>query len=141
MSIEQTAPGLLPYADKNAFIAQFSPAQCGFKGLCPRCQKTSLFKSPLKIKQRCENCDLDYGFAAPADGPAFFVMSIMCFLSGAYVLIMRFTFDAPGWLVAVTTLLLVSVGTAVLLHLFRGWFVCTEYFIKIRDGRLDYLQG
>ena len=132
---------MLPYKTKKEYLAAFSPVKTGLRGLCPKCQKTTMFKSPLKIKQSCEVCGLGYGFAGPADGPSFFAMSLMCFLAAGWVLTMRFAFDASGLFVIITTVPLVLVGSAVLLHLLRGWFVCAEYYIKVRDGRLDYIQG
>lgn len=126
------------YTTKDDYIAHFSPMKKGLRGVCPRCENASMFKSPLKIKEKCDACDLDYSFAGPADGPSFFAMSLMCFLAAALTLTMRFAFDAPGWLVILIVLPFVVFGSALLLHLLRGWFVCAEYYIKVRDGRLNY---
>jgi hypothetical protein len=42
---------------------------------CPRCGEGKLFAGFLRLAKRCDRCGLDYGFADPADGPAFFVMT------------------------------------------------------------------
>lgn len=51
--------------------------RCGWHGLCPRCGQGKMFRSWLKIVDRCAVCDLDYRFAAPDDGPAFFSLCII----------------------------------------------------------------
>ena len=52
-----------------------STIRAGLRCRCPRCGEGRLFRRFLKIADRCDRCGLDYGFADPADGPAFFVMS------------------------------------------------------------------
>ena len=56
------------------------PIRTGIKGLCPRCGQGHLFDGFLSLKPRCESRGLDYSFADPADGPAFFVI---CFNSAS----------------------------------------------------------
>jgi uncharacterized protein (DUF983 family) len=52
-----------------------TPIEAGFKCCCPRCGEGKLFQGFLKLAPKCDRCGLDYSFADPADGPAFFVMS------------------------------------------------------------------
>ncbi|MGO8617702.1 DUF983 domain-containing protein, partial [Rhizobium ruizarguesonis] len=47
--------------------------QTGIRGRCPRCGQGNMFKGFLTLQPKCEVCGLDYSFAAPAYGPAFFV--------------------------------------------------------------------
>lgn len=54
------------------------PMQTGLRGRCPRCGQGHLFEGFLKMRKKCEVCDLDYSFADPADGPAFFVICFGC---------------------------------------------------------------
>ena len=56
------------------------PVLIGLRCRCPRCEEGPLFEGYLKIRSRCEVCGLDFSFADPADGPAFFVMSAVSFL-------------------------------------------------------------
>ena len=37
----------------------------GWHGKCPECGKGHMFRSWLKLADRCENCGLDFSFAAP----------------------------------------------------------------------------
>src|ERR1019366_8081733 len=49
----------------------------GIRGRCPRCGEGKLFRGFLKLASRCDVCGLNYGFADPADGPAFFAMTAL----------------------------------------------------------------
>ena len=54
-----------------------NPVLTGIRCRCPRCGEGPLFKGFLTITDKCSKCGLDYSFVDTADGPAFFVMSIM----------------------------------------------------------------
>ena len=54
---------------------RLSTLKTGLACRCPRCGKGALFKGYLTLRTECPECGLSYGFADPADGPAFFVMS------------------------------------------------------------------
>ena len=56
-----------------------APLSRGIRGRCPQCGKGKLFRGFLKLASRCDVCGLEYGFADPADGPAFFAMTAMSF--------------------------------------------------------------
>src|SRR5688572_25698412 len=47
------------------------------RSACPRCGKGKLFDGFLTLARQCDVCGLDYSFADPADGPAFFSMMFM----------------------------------------------------------------
>ena len=51
-----------------------STLSAGLRCRCPRCGEGKLFKGFLTVAKSCDRCGLDYSFADPADGPAFFVM-------------------------------------------------------------------
>lgn len=51
----------------------------GWTGLCSSCARVRMFRSWLKSADRCEVCELDYGFASPDDGPAFFSLCFVAF--------------------------------------------------------------
>ncbi|WP_164045398.1 DUF983 domain-containing protein, partial [Serratia marcescens] len=54
-----------------------APIPTGLSGRCPRCGEGHLFKGFLALRPSCEACGLDYAGFDSADGPAFFVMSIV----------------------------------------------------------------
>ena len=104
---------------------------------CPRCGKGRLFDGFLKLAPRCEACGLDYSFADPADGPAFFIMIIMGIPAagfGVWVEIM--------WQPSVCVHLLTS-GPFLLLtcippiRIAKGMLVASQYFHKAEEGRFE----
>ena len=62
----------------NETYPPLPPMQTGIRGRCPRCGQGHLFKGFLTLAPQCEACGLDYSFADPADGPAFFVICFAC---------------------------------------------------------------
>src|SRR3954447_24812764 len=75
------------------------PIITGIKGRCPRCGEGHLFRQGtfLKIAANCEVCRLNYNFADPADGPAFFSMMVMAFPATGFALWLDMKYDPPVW--------------------------------------------
>lgn len=115
-----------------------NPALTGLQGLCPRCQKGHLFVGFLKLAPRCEVCSLDYTFADPADGPAFFAMSIVAFPALAFALWLQVTYEPAYWVHLFTTLPLTIGACLLLLRPLKGWLVCSQYFHKAAEGSIDW---
>lgn len=114
-----------------------SPMKTGLRGLCPRCQAGHLFRGYLRLAPRCEVCGLDYAFADPADGPAFFAMSLAAVPALLFAVWMQTTFDPPVWAHLFTTLPVVLVACLGLLRPIKGWLVCSQYLHKAEQGRID----
>jgi uncharacterized protein (DUF983 family) len=115
-----------------------NPALTGIKGRCPRCQQGHLFTSWLKLAPRCEVCGLDYSFADPADGPAFFAMSIAAVPATAFALWLQFRFEPPLWVHLFTSLPLTLLMCWLLLRPLKGWLVCSQYFHAAAEGSIDW---
>ncbi|MDZ5699996.1 DUF983 domain-containing protein [Chelativorans sp. M5D2P16] len=113
------------------------PAVTGIRGRCPRCQQGHLFAGYLTLADRCDVCGLDFGFADPADGPAFFAMSIAAVPALAFALWFQFTFEPPIWAHLFTTLPLTVGACLLLLRPLKGWLVCSQYFHKAQEGTID----
>lgn len=113
-----------------------NPLRTGIAGRCPRCQTGHLFDGFLKLQPRCEICGLDYSFADPADGPAFFAMTIVAVPALAFAVWMQMSFDTPLWLHLFTTVPLTLAASLALLRPLKGWLVCSQYFFKAEEGRL-----
>jgi uncharacterized protein (DUF983 family) len=105
-----------------------SPFWLGIRGRCPRCGEGKLFSGVLKLAPRCTVCGLDYGFAHPADGPAFFAMSAMAFPVLGFALWLDATYSPPWWIHLVVTLPILIIACAAPLRLLKGWLVCSQYF-------------
>lgn len=115
---------------------KLSPFQTGMRGRCPRCGEGKLFDGFLTLKPRCEACGLDYGFADPADGPAFFVMMFVCIPALSFALWLELAYEAPAWVHLVTTLPVVLLTCIPPLRPLKGWLVASQYFFKAEEGRL-----
>lgn len=113
-----------------------SPMQTGIRGRCPRCGEGHLFQGFLKLAPRCEVCGLDYSFADPADGPAFFVITFGCLPSTLFAIWLEVTYQAPYWVHLFTTLPLLLVTCIPPLRPLKGWLVGSQYFYKAEEGRL-----
>jgi uncharacterized protein (DUF983 family) len=121
---------VLPFADPH------SPLFTGVRGRCPRCGEGKLFVGLLKLAPCCDQCGLSYAFADPADGPAFFVMSITSFLSVGILFPLQAVFHLPDWaLLTLITAAIVSLSLVMLVPI-KGWLVNSQYFYKAGEGVL-----
>ncbi|TGS16845.1 DUF983 domain-containing protein [Mesorhizobium sp. M2E.F.Ca.ET.209.01.1.1] len=123
--------------ESNGDYPPLPPLQTGVRGLCPRCGKGRLFQGFLTLRPSCDVCGLDYSFADPADGPAFFVI---CFASIPTVLLsvwLEVAHQASIWTqLFVTGPFLVATCIPPLRPL-KGWLVASQYFYKAEEGRLS----
>jgi uncharacterized protein (DUF983 family) len=109
------------------------PVLAGLKCCCPRCGKGSLFKGYLTIRPSCEVCDLDFSFADPADGPAFFVMSAVSFLVVAIWTGWVIADHPPVWLELIVVMPAMVLGCLGGLRPAKAWLVASQYFHQARD--------
>lgn len=121
----------LQLSDKAAFKWIL---RCGWKGLCPRCGEGRMFRSWLTITDRCPNCALDYRFAAPDDGPAFFSLCIIALPLIAIVVWIQVAFDPPAWVHFVTSLPLMVGGTVLPLRPIKGWLIASQYVNRAQEA-------
>ncbi len=113
------------------------PVQTGIRGLCPRCGQGHLFDGFLKLKPRCEACDLDYSFADPADGPAFFVICIACVPAIAMAAWIEISFAPAFWVHMLTSFPIILLACLLPLRPLKGWFVNSQFFFKAAEGQID----
>ncbi|MBH0239791.1 DUF983 domain-containing protein [Methylobrevis albus] len=120
-----------------AYYPPLPPVSTGIRGLCPRCGEGHLFDGFLTIAPRCDVCGLDYGFADPADGPAFFVICFACVPAVILALWIEVAFQAPYWMHLITTLPFLLLTCIPPLRPLKGWLVASQYYFKAEEGRLD----
>ncbi|MFC0219295.1 uncharacterized protein (DUF983 family) [Pseudochelatococcus lubricantis] len=120
----------IPESAESAF-------RLGLRGRCPRCGEGHLFKGYLSLAPRCEVCGLDYSFADPADGPAFFAMWIGSIPALAFGIWLEMTFGAPLWVHFFTTFPLILIGCLAVLRPAKGWLVCSQYRHKAEEARFE----
>jgi uncharacterized protein (DUF983 family) len=112
-----------------------SPFHLGVRGLCPQCGQGHLFSGFLRLRPACEVCGLDFGYADPADGPAFFVMSVIAIPAVIFAGWLELRFEPAFWVHLVTTLPFLVLGSLALLRPFKGWLVCSQFIHKAEEGR------
>jgi uncharacterized protein (DUF983 family) len=113
-----------------------TPMNCGLRGRCPRCGQGRLFDGYLTLAPRCAACGLDFSFADPADGPAFFVMSIVSFPVVGFAGWLEVAMEPPLWVHLLTSLPLLLIGCLGLLRPLKGWIVCAQYIHKAAEAEL-----
>lgn len=113
--------------------------RAGWKGLCPRCGKGRMFSSWLKITDKCESCGLDYRFASPDDGPAFFSLCIVAFPLTFIAVWFQLAVDPPWWVHLFTTFPLMGVGCVLPLRPIKGWLVASQYVNRAVEAGTEKL--
>lgn len=113
--------------------------RCGWKGLCPRCGKGAMFRKWLKLNDACPVCGLDYRFAAPDDGPAFFSLCIIAFPLIFFVVWLQVKYDPPFWVHLLTSFPLLGLGCILPLQPLKGWLVASQYVNKAQEAGTEGL--
>ena len=116
---------------------KLEPIRTGIRGRCPRCGEGHLFSGFLKLKDGCDVCGLSYGFADPADGPAFFVICFGCVPAVVFALMLQILAEPPMWVHLVTSLPVLLLVCLLPLRPLKGWLICSQYFFKAGEGRIS----
>ena len=113
----------------------------GWRGRCPHCGEGRMFSSWLKLARCCDACGLDYSFASPDDGPAFFAMTIASFPLVGFAIWLELAYS-PGWWVHLLTSGPLILGSCVAsLRPLKGWIVASQYVNKAEQaGSEDLAQ-
>lgn len=111
------------------------PIPTGLAGLCPRCGQGHLFKGFLKIRPACERCGLDFTFADTADGPAFFVMSIVGILVVGLALWVELTYEPPLWVHLILWAPLSILLCLALVRPLKGMMAALQFAHRAEEGR------
>lgn len=113
--------------------------RCGWKGICPRCGEGHMFQSWLKLTDKCEVCGLDYRFAAPDDGPAFFSQCIVAFPLLFVVVWLEVAYHPPFWVHLIFSVPLMLAGCILPLRPIKGWLVASQYVNKAQEAGTEGL--
>ncbi len=114
-----------------------SPLRTGILGRCPRCGKGLLFQGFLELRPACEVCGLDFSFADPADGPAFFVTCFFCIPAVFFAVWLDYAYAPPLWVHLVTSLPVLLISCILPLRPLKGWLVASQYVYKAEEGRFE----
>ncbi|MFN3815330.1 DUF983 domain-containing protein [Brevundimonas sp.] len=116
-----------------------SPLKTGLACRCPRCGQGALFKGFITVRPACPECGLDYSFADPADGPAFFVMSGVGIAVTLMFLWMEIALRPPMWVHFIFTLPLFVVGCLATLRPVKAWLVSEQFVRKASEAEFSFL--
>jgi len=120
---------------------RLSPMKTGVRARCPRCGEGPLFKGYLSLRESCPACDLSYAYADPADGPAFFGMSLVGLVGMVLFMWFEFTVHPPVWVHFVVTMPLLALGCIAVLRPLKGWLVAEQYVHKAAEAEWDSVGG
>jgi uncharacterized protein (DUF983 family) len=123
MDDHATKPGKL----RRIFIS-------GWKGRCPRCDQGKMFQTYFKLVDKCQVCGLNYRFAAPDDGPAFFSLCVVSLPFIAFLFWFQIAINPPGWVYALVAIPLIIIGCLLPLRPIKGWLVASQYVNKAQEA-------
>lgn len=98
-----------------------------------------MFRSWLRITDRCDACELDYDFASPDDGPAFFSLCFVAFPLLFIVVWLEVALNPPWWVHVLVSAPLMIVPCLLVLRPIKGWLVASQYVNKAKEAGTDAL--
>jgi uncharacterized protein (DUF983 family) len=98
-----------------------------------------MFRSWLKIVDRCAHCGLDYRFAAPDDGPAFFSLCLVVPPLALLLVWLQVAYDPPFWIHLVVSLPLLTIGSLLPLRPIKGWLVASQFVNRAQEAGTEKL--
>ena len=93
-----------------------------------------MFRRWLKVADHCDTCGLDYDFATPDDGPAFFSLCFVAFPLLFLVVWFEVALNPAWWVHLVTSVPLMIVPCLLMLHPIKGWLVASQYVNKAQEA-------
>lgn len=117
------------------------PIISGIRCRCPRCGEGKLFSGFLTVAKECDACGLDYSFADPADGPAFFVMTAVGMVVIAVFTWVEVAYHPPMWVHLVTVFPALIIGCLGALRPVKSWMVASQFFHKAEEAKFSSLGG
>ncbi len=104
-----------------------SPFLCGIRGLCPRCGKGKLFAGLLTIVPNCPLCGLSLAKQDSGDGPVFFVLVIVGFLSVGLASFVEIAYAPPLWVHALLWIPFTLVASVVFMRFFKALLIALQF--------------
>ena len=113
-----------------------SPFIAGVKCRCPRCGEGRLFVNLLNMRERCEECGLDYKFIDTGDGPAVFATFILGFLCLGGALVAEFEFGVPWWMHVLLWGTITPLFAIFLLRFLKATLIALQFKTTAQEGHL-----
>ncbi len=109
------------------FIPDPKQLMIGIKGICPKCQKTSMFKGFYELYDECSSCGLDLSKSDSADGPAVFLIFLLGFILVPLALLLEVYIAPPLWVHAVLWTFVVLGLTIGSLRPLKAYIIALQY--------------
>jgi uncharacterized protein (DUF983 family) len=100
----------------------------GLRGRCPHCGKGRLFKSFLRVSERCEVCGEELHHHRADDFPAYLVIVIVGHIVVPLVLLVETEITPPYWVHAVLWIPLTLFLSLALIQPVKGAVVAFQWF-------------
>ena len=125
-----------PSASHHAF---WSLLRKSLKCTCPRCGKSSLYRSifSFDIIERCPECGLDLSKNDSADGPAVFLIFILGFSIVPLALFVAMIVEWPLWVHGIIWGTLTLVSTLGALKPLKSYVIALQYHYRPNDFEED----
>lgn len=98
-----------------------------------------MFRSWLKLVDCCARCGLDYRFAAPDDGPAFFSLCFVAFPLVFLLVWLEVAVAPPIWVHLFISFPLLIIGCVLPLRPIKGWLVASQFVNRAREAGTEAL--
>ncbi|MEN3930358.1 DUF983 domain-containing protein [Microvirga sp. W0021] len=112
-----------------------SVLSAGLRCRCPRCGQGHLFSGFLTLQPECDICHLDFLASDSADGPAYFVMSIVGLIVVGLALWVEFRFEPPIWLHIAIWFPLTIILSLLLIRPAKALMIAIQYHNNAQEGR------
>ena len=113
--------------DKGQNNIEVSPIKAGLRCKCPVCKDGHLFKSYLKVADRCDNCGADLSREDSGDGTAPFIMIFVGFIVAFLAVYTELKFDPPFWLQMIIWIPISTLLTLGLLQPLKGVMINLQF--------------
>lgn len=109
--------------------------RAALSGLCPECGAPTLFDGPVRFRDRCGACGLDYSRYNVGDGPAAFLTLIIGALLIALALTLDFAVQPPLWVHVLLWVPLTAAAVVYGLRVAKGALIASEHQRQATEGR------
>jgi len=119
----------------------WSSLKRGFRGRCPRCGEGKLFRTFLKVDDRCSMCWLDFTPHRADDLPAYLVIAIVGHIVVPAALLIETDYSPPVWLQLAIYLPLTALMSLALLQPVKGAVVGLQWSLRMHGFDDNAAQG
>lgn len=104
-----------------------SPLHVALTGCCPRCGKGALFNGFMTIAASCSECKLSLSAQDSGDGPVFFALVLVGFLSIGMAGYVELRYAPAWWVHAAIFIPLTCVLVLLTMRFFKAWLIALQF--------------